>query len=172
MASPPSPPPRPPRRPAAVAAEAALRALFRRQPALAPEARPPSLAPTPGGDVPSSEGAAEASGRAATSRALPPVDLAALGSLVRSSDYFAILGVPRRASPREIREAAARLVSELDLIRLAPQAEQGSAELHEIRQVVLDARDVLCDSALRAAYLKGIEDVAAPSPDVADSPAP
>jgi hypothetical protein len=35
-----------------------------------------------------------------------------------------------------------------------------SGDLQEVRQVVLDAREVLADEGLRVAYLNGIEDVA------------
>jgi hypothetical protein len=51
------------------------------------------------------------------------------------------------------------LLADVDARRLTP-AGRDSAEIDDVRQVILDARDVLSDDALRAAYLKGIEDVA------------
>lgn len=145
--APPAPPPPPWKSPAATA-ESALRALFRRR----------SRAPA----EPTSSAADGVARRLAT--AIPPAptapfDLARVVSLARSADYFQVLGVSRAASATEIRDAADRLLAGLDARSLAAREDE-STELREARQVVVDARDVLAEDALRAAYLKGIEDVA------------
>ncbi len=76
---------------------------------------------------------------------------------VRRSDYFTILGLGRVCTPHEVREAAERLLAEFDPGRLAAVREEGlPARLAEIRQVVADARDVLCDEALRAEYVRSL----------------
>jgi hypothetical protein len=51
------------------------------------------------------------------------------------------------------------LLGDIDARRLTPEG-CDSPEIADVRQVVVDARDVLSDDELRAAYLKGIEDVA------------
>jgi DnaJ-class molecular chaperone len=113
----------------------------------------------------------------ATPRGTPrsELDLPHVLALARTADYFSLLGVPRCASGADIRDAATRLLSALELRRLTTPPGTGSSDLQEARQVVLDARDVLADDAMRAAYLNGIEDVArspSPSQDVASSTLP
>jgi preprotein translocase subunit Sec63 len=92
-------------------------------------------------------------------RSAGPVDLERLLTLARSSDYFSVLGLPRSASGAEVHERAAQLLFDLEAVRPAPGGGPRS-DLQEVRQVVLDAREVLADDDLRAAYLKGIGDVA------------
>jgi hypothetical protein len=76
---------------------------------------------------------------------------------VRRADYFAILGVGRLCTPHEVREAAERLLAELDPARFLELREDGRAErLEEIRRVVGDAREVLADDRLRGEYLRGL----------------
>ncbi|HET9553378.1 MAG TPA: DUF4388 domain-containing protein, partial [Anaeromyxobacteraceae bacterium] len=76
---------------------------------------------------------------------------------VRRADYFTILGVGRVCTPHEVREAAERLLAELDPARFAGVRDEGLPErLAEIRGVVADARDVLCDDALRLEYVRGL----------------
>ena len=108
--------------------------------------------------------------REASEAAAPALDRARVAAqleLVRRADYFAILGVQRSASPDELRNAADRLLDELAPAR--PQGPHASrsvagpgdaalaADLEEIRQVVSDAREILCDDALRKAYLGALE---------------
>lgn len=141
----------PARRPVMQAAEASLRALFRRQPTVvAPLPQSPPAKPIRerlrGGPTPAQEG--------------PRPDLAELVTLARTADYFSLLGVQRSASSSEIREAAARLLAEVDAQLLTGAGTPPPGDLREARQVLLDARDMLGDDGLRAAYLNGIEDVA------------
>lgn len=76
---------------------------------------------------------------------------------VRRADYFAILGLSRHATPYEVREAAERLEAEFDPGRYAAYREPGLREqLEEIRGVLGEAREVLCDDELRAEYLSGL----------------
>jgi hypothetical protein len=100
-------------------------------------------------------------GKAARRTDVParPVPLSELLELARTADYFAVLGLRRSASRGDVADAAARLLGDIDARRLTP-AGRDLPEMDEVRQVVLDARDVLSDDELRAAYLKGIEDVA------------
>jgi CheY-like chemotaxis protein len=181
---------RPARRPVMQAAEASLRALFRRHPSVRdaapptppPSSPPPSPAaaalsgsspPTPTGasippmrsTLPPAEPASDhirerLRGGPPTAPPVPRRDVAELVSLARTADYFSLLGVQRSASTSEVREAAARLLAEVDAQLLTPARELSSADLQDARQVLLDARDVLADDGLRAAYLNGIEDVA------------
>jgi hypothetical protein len=75
----------------------------------------------------------------------------------RRADYFTILGVSRRCTPHEVREAAERLSAELDPARFAGVHEDGlEARLDEILGVVADAREILVDDRLRAEYLRGL----------------
>jgi preprotein translocase subunit Sec63 len=75
----------------------------------------------------------------------------------RRADYFTVLGLGRACTPHEVREAADRLLAEFDPRRLGAVREEGlPARLDEIRRVVADARDVLCDDAIRAEYLRGL----------------
>lgn len=77
--------------------------------------------------------------------------------LVRRADYFAILGLGRGCTPYEIRQAAERLLEELVEERFGSSAVEGlSAKLGEIRQVIEEARDILCDDALRAEYVAAL----------------
>jgi DnaJ-class molecular chaperone len=77
---------------------------------------------------------------------------------VRRADYFTILGLSRTATPYEIRASAQRLLAELDPDRWAGVIEAGVPErLAEVRQVVDEARQVLTDDELRAAYLQGLQ---------------
>jgi hypothetical protein len=87
------------------------------------------------------------------------VPLSQLVELARTADYFAVLGLPRSASRGDVADASARLLGDIDARRLTP-AGRDLLEIDDVRQVVLDARDVLSDDELRAAYLRGIEDVA------------
>jgi CheY-like chemotaxis protein len=98
---------------------------------------------------------------AAARAADPEVDLARLQEKleqVRRADYFTILGLSRTATPYEIRASAQRLLAELDPDRWAGVGEPGVPErLAEVRQVVDEARQVLTDDELRAAYLQGLQ---------------
>jgi hypothetical protein len=76
---------------------------------------------------------------------------------VRRADYFTILGVGRLCTPHEVREAADRLLAELDPARFQAVREEGLPErLDEIRRVIDDAREVLADDRLRGEYLRGL----------------
>ena len=76
---------------------------------------------------------------------------------VRRADYFAILGLSRRCTPHEIREAADRLAAEFDPGRFEglPDPEL-SGMAGEIRRVVAEAREVLSAEDLRREYLAGL----------------
>lgn len=69
---------------------------------------------------------------------------------VREADYFEILGVGVESTPEEARGAHASLCASL--------AEAGAAvprgRLEEIQAALDEARDVLCEPALRAAYTR------------------
>ncbi len=127
------------------------RALFARG-ERAGEARrghPPATAPSPSRRAPSSE----------------RVD--AVLALVKRADYFAILGVERGAPASEVERAAESLLAEL-----APEAagpgfggtSTGKGDERDgliaarrvIAEVVTEAREVLRDDVLRAAYLAAI----------------
>jgi hypothetical protein len=76
---------------------------------------------------------------------------------VRRADYFQVLGIGRRCTPHEVREAAARLTAEFAPGRFAESAVDGLEErLQEILRVVEDARAVLADDRLRQEYLNGL----------------
>lgn len=173
-------PAKPPRRPVMQAAEASLRALFRRH-APSPGAVPPSTPGTSGPPDPAPAGAervptptAPAAPRQPASDRIrerleasrasappsPRPDVVELITLARTADYFSVLGVQRSASSSEVRDAAARLLAEVDAQLLTGEGRAPSGDLRDARQVLLDARDVLADDGLRAAYLNGIEDVA------------
>jgi hypothetical protein len=107
-------------------AEAALRALF--------GARAPRVSP------------AEARGR-----------LQALAEAARGRDYFELLGLPRDCTGEEARLAADALLAGLERdLKLEDDDAEAGAWLAEVRQVALDARDVLGDDALREAYRKAL----------------
>jgi CheY-like chemotaxis protein len=97
--------------------------------------------------------------------AVAAIDLARIREKLeqaRRADYFTVLGVGRVCTPHEVREAAARLLSEFDLARLdaAGLADRAAPELpahlREIRQVVADAQAVLADETLREEYVRGL----------------
>jgi hypothetical protein len=76
---------------------------------------------------------------------------------VRRADYFAILGLSRRCTPHEIREAADRLAAEFDPIRFEGLREPELLRMaEEIRRVVAEAREVLSADDLRREYLAGL----------------
>jgi CheY-like chemotaxis protein len=91
----------------------------------------------------------------------PSVDLLRLQEKleqVRRADYFTILGLSRTATPYEIRAGAERLLADLGAGRWAGVSDPGVRErLDEVRRVVSEARDVLTDDELRAAYLQGLQ---------------
>ncbi|HFE46179.1 MAG TPA: hypothetical protein ENJ18_11910 [Nannocystis exedens] len=72
----------------------------------------------------------------------------------RSGDYFDLLGLPQSASRGELRRAHHRLRQTFADEHLeASTLKTMAAELQELRAAVDEARDVLLDDALRAAYL-------------------
>ena len=76
---------------------------------------------------------------------------------VRRADYFAILGLSRRCTPHEIREAADRLSAEFDPLRFEGLREPELPRMaEEIRRVVAEAREVLSADDLRREYLAGL----------------
>jgi hypothetical protein len=96
-------------------------------------------------------------------RAPPPLDLDALAVAARERDYFELVGVPRTCSSEEARRAADALLDRLgEPGDGAPPDPTG--QLADVRQVALDARDVLGEDALREAYAKAI---AAPTGEAA-----
>jgi hypothetical protein len=75
----------------------------------------------------------------------------------RRADYFTVLGIGRLCTPHEVREASARLLTELDPRRYDGVRDEAlPAALTEIHAVVCDARDVLADDRLREEYLRGL----------------
>lgn len=90
----------------------------------------------------------------------PSIDLLRLREKleqVRRADYFVILGLGRGSTGYEVREAAQRMLSELDVHRL--EDDPGlAADVREIRRVLQEARDVLSDDELRAQYLASLDD--------------
>jgi hypothetical protein len=83
--------------------------------------------------------------------------LEALVAAARTRDYFEVLGVPRTCDGVAVWQAADALLGLLD------RFEQGSGNaplegLGDARRVVLDAREVLGDDALRAEYLRALGD--------------
>ncbi len=86
----------------------------------------------------------------------PPVDrerALAKHAQVSDCDYFEILGVPREATPFEIRRAWERLRMEFSPDRVAaPVREQFADRLAEIAEVIDEAYRVLADDAVREAY--------------------
>jgi len=72
----------------------------------------------------------------------------------RGGDYFVLLGLPQSASDGELRRAHHRLQQTFADERLeASTLRTMAAELRELRAALDEARDVLLDDALRAAYL-------------------
>ena len=72
----------------------------------------------------------------------------------REGDYFALLGLPVGASRGELRRAHHQLRQTFADERLGAAARASmAAELKELRAALDEARDVLLDDALRAAYL-------------------
>lgn len=72
----------------------------------------------------------------------------------RKGDYFALLGLPVGASRGELRRAHHQLRQTFADERLGARTRTSmAAELKELRAALDEARDVLLDDALRAAYL-------------------
>ncbi|MCA9637145.1 MAG: hypothetical protein KC420_14055, partial [Myxococcales bacterium] len=78
----------------------------------------------------------------------------ARSAAARAGDYFALLGLPITASRAEIRRALTELGRTFADERLEPATRSALAgELAERRAGLAEARDVLLDDGLRAAYL-------------------
>jgi hypothetical protein len=74
-------------------------------------------------------------------------------TLALDADYFDVLGVPRRASPDEVRRAYDLILRELTPARLGPELARSVArELETIREVVEEALRVLATDPLRTQY--------------------
>ncbi len=85
--------------------------------------------------------------------------LAEKAEQVRHADYFTVLGLRREATRYEIGEAADRLLAEFSSERVGDLVAAGTGTpFPDIRQVLEDARDVLLDDELRAAYLAATSD--------------
>lgn len=86
-------------------------------------------------------------------------DLARAAEKLREAhgaDYFTLLGLEPAATARAAAEAADRIAGAMDPARY-PSAPPGLAEeLALIREVVADARAVLCDPALGPAYARAL----------------
>jgi hypothetical protein len=84
--------------------------------------------------------------------------VAAKHAQVRNGDYFALLGLGRDASAHEVLRAYERARREFSPETIGRElADELSAELAEIREVVEEAREILLDDELRTAYCQGIE---------------
>lgn len=95
----------------------------------------------------------QAGGHGALGALSPEQRLQALFELVRSSDYFTILGVGGDATKRQIDDAHQQLRRLLDPAALDPAQ---AAQAREVLRSVDEARDVLRVPALREAYLKNL----------------
>jgi preprotein translocase subunit Sec63 len=74
--------------------------------------------------------------------------------LAREVDYFELLGIERDASRAEIRRAHAEVARIFEASALEAETEGRHArELEELREALLEARDILLDDAMRSAYL-------------------
>jgi CheY-like chemotaxis protein len=83
----------------------------------------------------------------------------------RGADYLALLGLQRDASPHEVREAAARVLAELDAaVQGSPADGPSAAALDDVRTVVADARAILTDPELGPAYAATLDDVPRDAP--------
>lgn len=139
-------------------------------PVHAPTRSEPDRVPANGGFGPTLARTAEAALRALFgSRAPraasgpPPIDLAALVEAARTRDYFEVLSVSRSCSSAEARDAADALLAAVE------HQDEGTSEGHaarlgDLRQVLLDARSVLGEDALREAYRTALGE---PARDVA-----
>jgi hypothetical protein len=141
----------------------------------APETVGPARAAAPPAARPALARTAEAALRVlfgARSARLAPAEARArleeLGHLARTADYFEVLGVPRGCTTEEARLAADSLLAaaERDLAPAITADPSLAPLLQDVRQVLLDARDVVGDAARREAYRAGLE--AASPPEVAD----
>ncbi|MCP4502891.1 MAG: hypothetical protein GY822_23385 [Deltaproteobacteria bacterium] len=73
--------------------------------------------------------------------------------LCRHGDYFTVLGVDREATTFEIRSAATRLRNRFAPERFSsPSLSDLNRAVHEIRDIIAEAEDVLSDDELRSAY--------------------
>ena len=78
--------------------------------------------------------------------------------LVEDGDYFAILGVPRRATGYEVRRAFLELRRGFDPSRvLTPEVADLADDVRKITMVLEEAYDILKDSARRERYKRAIE---------------
>jgi hypothetical protein len=81
--------------------------------------------------------------------------------LAREADYFALLGLDRGATRADVRRACTELGRTFADEALEPRTRATmAAELAELRSALDEARDILCDDALRSAYLAHLEDPA------------
>lgn len=84
--------------------------------------------------------------------------LEGLAQGARTRDYFEVLGLPRSCSGEEARLAADALSASVERDLAADRADPSLAPLlADVRQVVLDAREVLGDDALRILYREGLD---------------
>jgi hypothetical protein len=81
--------------------------------------------------------------------------------LAREADYFALLGLDRAATRADVRRAWSELGRTFADESLEPRTRTELADqLAELRSALDEARDILCDDALRSAYLAHLEDPA------------
>jgi CheY-like chemotaxis protein len=79
--------------------------------------------------------------------------------MAREADYFQLLGLDRDASRSEVRRAYSEVIANFQEHNLEPTTrERFSGELDELRTALVEARDVLCDDAIRSAYLAHLGD--------------
>jgi hypothetical protein len=79
--------------------------------------------------------------------------------LAREADYFALLGLDRAATRADVRRAWSELVRTFADDALEPRTRaELAAQLAELRSALEEAKDILCDDALRSAYLAHLED--------------
>lgn len=93
---------------------------------------------------------------AALSSLDPVTRLKALAGLIRSSDYFGILGVNEGASSEDVDRAHRRLVLMIDEKATSRDPELG-ALAREVRRSLDEARDVLANPELADAYLQHLK---------------
>jgi CheY-like chemotaxis protein len=97
----------------------------------------------------------------AASPAVPSNQAARLRDRVeqaRGADYLTLLGLGRDPSPLEVREAAARVLAELDApVQGSPAERPSPAALDDVRTAVTDAWAILADPELGPAYAAALE---------------
>jgi len=89
----------------------------------------------------------------------PPLERAVVEEklrLVQRADYFDILGIGPDCSAEEVRQAVARLLTELHTERCPPDDAVLRGQVDEIRRVISEAGAALGDDSLRGQYRRAV----------------